>query len=330
MRKIFFYVSLFFLGACSHSVSDIDVSGIKVDVQIKRLDKDLFAFDMQQPDNSLRQLKQKYTGFFNPYSAYIIRIGNIDEPGGLIRLQTFMNDYSVNRLKSATDSVFSDISWLNHDLSQALKHYRYYFPQKCIPAIYTYIGGLNQSVVVDSCMLGIGLDKYLGSDCGFYSGMYNYERKRMQKENIVPDCMQAIAMSEWAFNDSVDHVLANIIYEGRLVYFNKRMIPGIPDTLLWNFTAKQLDFCARNERHMWVKLVENKLLFKTDRLTIVKFTNDGPYTREFGNESPARAAVWLGYRIVCSYMENNSDVSLEQLMNMRDYQQILSLSEYEP
>jgi len=81
---------------------------------------------------------------------------------------------------------------------------------------------------------------------------------------------------------------------------------------------------------MWATLIENKFLFSTDRFTIDKFILEGPFTKDFGRESPGRAAVWIGFRIVGAYMANNADVTLQQLMDDTDYMKILNQSTYNP
>jgi hypothetical protein len=81
---------------------------------------------------------------------------------------------------------------------------------------------------------------------------------------------------------------------------------------------------------MWTHLIENKYLFSTDRFMIDKFILDGPYTRDFGRESPGRAAVWIGYRIVSAYMAKNPGINLSALMAEKDYMKILNQSTYNP
>jgi len=81
---------------------------------------------------------------------------------------------------------------------------------------------------------------------------------------------------------------------------------------------------------MWNYLVENKLLFSTKQMDIVRYITDGPTTTVFPQESPARTGVWLGRQIIRSYMRHNPGVSLPQLMANNDYQQILNASVYTP
>ena len=80
---------------------------------------------------------------------------------------------------------------------------------------------------------------------------------------------------------------------------------------------------------MWTFLVERKMLFSTDYMTINKLINPTPFTALFTNESPGRAAVWLGYKIIESYMKNN-DVSIPQLIADENYQGILERSKFNP
>jgi hypothetical protein len=124
--------------------------------------------------------------------------------------------------------------------------------------------------------------------------------------------------------------VCNMIYEGSVMYFVDKMIPDKPDTLKWGFTSKEMNFCRENEQQMWAYLVENKLLFNSDKFTIDKFTREGPFTKDFSEESPARAAVWIGYRIVNDYMDHNKKPGLNDLMTEKDYQKILNASFYNP
>ena len=147
---------------------------------------------------------------------------------------------------------------------------------------------------------------------------------------MVSDCMRGWAMTEFEFHDSVNNVLHNMIYEGRNLYLLHKLLPETPDTLITGFTSGQLQFCRNNEKMMWCYMVENKILFSTDYLTINKFIKDGPFTKDFTSESPARAAVWLGWRIVESYMKAYPETPIRELMEITNYQYILEHSHYNP
>ena len=228
--------------------------------------------------------------------------------------------------------VFPDISLLEMDLTDSFKHYHYHFPHKVIPEIVTYVSRFNQSVVTMEGYIGIGLDKYLGPETEYYKrlGLHSYMIMNMKPSKISSDCMMAWLLSEYEMNDSAYNLLAEMIYNGQILYAVKSMLPMQQDSLIMGFTADQMAFCRANEEQMWEYLVENKLLFETDRFEISKFTGYGPFTSDFTNASPARAAVWMGWRIVEQYARRNPELSLAGLMELDDYQKILTESKYNP
>ena len=211
--------------------------------------------------------------------------------------------------------LYPDISWIERDLQDGFRHYLYYFPGRRVPAVYTCITGFNNSIITGDSVLGIGLDRYLGSGSEYYRRLeiYKYLADRMTPENIVPDCIYGWGASEWEFSDlsyPADNVLSEMIHEGKLKYFEKCMLPEVSEGIIFGFSADQLKFCRNNEDQMWQYLIEKDLLFSTDQFTIRKLTGEAPFTSYFTNESPGRAAVWIGFRIVESYMMRNPDISL--------------------
>jgi hypothetical protein len=128
----------------------------------------------------------------------------------------------------------------------------------------------------------------------------------------------------------MSNLLSNIIYQGKLLYFTKALLPEEPDTLVIGMSKTNLEWCKKYEDKMWAYLVENKMLFKSDYLTISKFINDGPFTKEFGKSSPGKAVVWVGWQIVNRYMRKQANIDLHTLMEDNDFQKILRLSKYKP
>ena len=71
-------------------------------------------------------------------------------------------------------------------------------------------------------------------------------------------------------------------------------------------------------------------IFSTDLMTMNKYINDAPFTSTISQESPGRLGIWVGWQIVNEYMKKNSDISLKELIQSTDYQNILTQSEYNP
>jgi hypothetical protein len=71
-------------------------------------------------------------------------------------------------------------------------------------------------------------------------------------------------------------------------------------------------------------------LYSKDYQTQTKLIQDGPFTTGFGNESPSRLGVFIGWEIVVAYLKNNPDVTLEEVLKMTDSQKLLQNSGYKP
>jgi len=333
MNKIIaFTLILSALFACKYARKDVDVSNIKVDIKINRFDKDLFAYKPDSIYNHVLDLYQKYGRFMDLYSQKIISIGGMENADYAFKLKEFMYYCKTNGVISQVDAIFPTTDTIKKELTEAFKHYKYYFPEKTIPSIYTYISAFNQSTVIDEKILGIGLDKYLGEKSEFYDrlGWDKYLRKKMHKNMITVDCMRAIAVGEFSDVDSTNNLVCNMIYEGKIQYFIDAMLPNVADSLKWGYSEGQIKWAEKYEHKVWAFLIEKKQLFITDAVEIRKYTGDSPFTVIFGNVSAPRLGTWVGWKIVKSYMDKNPKVTLPQLMKDKNYQKILNYSKYNP
>jgi hypothetical protein len=320
--------------SCNRNPYNVNVSSIKVNIGIKRLEMDLFGADPATLVSRLPEIKTKYAGFLQLFS-YVINTGDINDPGFGESLERFSTDKQNNEVYELTMKVYPGVENIRTGLENAFRHYKYYFPGKKVPEVYTCITGFNNSIITGDSVLGIGLDRYLGSDCKYYPALeiYNYMAARMTPDYIVPDCIYGWGASEWDFSSMKyvpENVLAEMIHEGKLKYFEKCMMPDTPDEILFGFNGSQMKFCRNNEGLMWQYLIEHDLIFSSDQLVIRKLIGDAPFTTYFSNESPGRAAVWTGFRIIESYMKKNPGLSLGDLMNNTDIQSILEKAKYNP
>ncbi len=317
--------------SCKNNSFRKDLSASKVTVSITRFEDMLFSADPSDIEKHI-PLWDKELGIFFRHFCYITGIGSTENPEFPDRLKGFTSDYHNYLIYKRAKEVFPDLNNLNTELNNAFSCYHHFFPDKPIPRVITYISGFNQSAITDDSLLAVGLDKYLGRNEELYRqvGIYNYLLTNMYPEKIASDCMAFWGETEFPFNDSINNLITNMIYRGRLLYFTNTLLPEQPDSVKWGFTGPDLEYFNSAEKAMWAFLVENKLLFNTDKLTINKYILEGPFTKDFGRGSPARAAVWIGYRIVESYMRKNPDLTLTRLMEEDDYMKILNQSAYNP
>jgi|JFJP01.1.fsa_nt_gi gliding motility-associated lipoprotein GldB len=333
MKKlVMVVVVLFMITSCGKNKFDVDVSDIEVNIEINRLDRDLFLLNPDSLDAQLPAIKQKYGDFFELYCKRVLSLGSSDNPAFTGYLALFLTDYTMALAYDEVQTVFPDLNQITEELNDAFRHYKYYFPEKNIPKIYTCISGFNESLVVTDNTLGIALDKYLGIDCDLYDRirLNNYTKYKMHKDKIVTDCMYGWATTEFPYVAETDNLLSQMIYYGKIQYFVDAMCPQQPDTLKWGYTLQQYSWAEEFENKVYEYMVEKKLLFSTETMDITTFIADGPFTNPFSDNSAPRAGVWVGWKIVHSYMDNNKEVTLAQLMQNTNYQDIFNRSKYVP
>ncbi len=333
MNKWFCFIILFLFIAisCRRSTTKPDISSIKLNISILRLDRDLFNVTPANSDSLLPILKRIYGDFYSVYNKDILALGDPNDKSYPSYLQQFLSDSVTSQTKTKVDSVFNDIRWLEEKLQLALRYYEYYFPGRPIPKVYTIISGFNQSMITTRDALGISLDNYLGSGSRFYRmlSLPDYKKINMTPEKIPTDALYAWALSEFQL-DGEDNLLSVMISQGKLMYFLDAVYPDEPDYLKIGYPPVKIKWCKDHESAMWTFLVENKLLFNNDRMNIRRFTGPGPFTNSFSSESPGKTGVWLGWQIVRKYMGRHPRVKLSKLMADKDYQKILNESGYDP
>ena len=328
---ILLFVTTFF--SCKQNPLKVNISDIKSNIEIVRFDNELFAIQQKDTLNEIAKLSNKYPDFFNLFTYRIIRIGGIGEEEFPDLLMQFITDTMIVNVKNLVEKEFDNFQKIEKQLNKAFKYYQYHFPEKELPTVYVYVSGFNQSVVTAENIIGISLDKYLGRDCKYYQQLSTtpqYKILNMHKDKLLSDVAYAWGTAEFGETDKATNLLGNIIHRGKLMYFVDALLPETHDSLKIGYTTNQLDFCINNEAQMWNYLVEKKMLFSTDRMDIVRYINDGPSTSGFPKQSPARAAIWIGWQIVRQYMEKHPEITLKELMLNSDYQHILNDSEYFP
>jgi hypothetical protein len=244
----------------------------------------------------------------------------------------FINDPINREVYEYSQEVFGSMEELNKTLSGGFRHYLYHYPDSVPPRVVAYVSRFNQGLFTVEHFVGVGLDQYLGAECRYYQemGIPGYLLPGKSPERIPLDVMLAWATQIYPYNDSIDHVLNRMIHQGLLAYFTEAMYPEMEDGFRMGFTSGQMKWCRNNEKQMWTYLVENKLLFSTDPLVIRKLTEHAPHTRYYTTESPGRAAVWQGLQIVRAFAERHPGMTLHEIMSVRNYQELLRESRYNP
>ena len=317
MKQLLFVLVLITLFSCKEdSQVDEAVAKIPIEFKVERFDKIFY----ESKPGDLQRIKAQYPFFFpegNPDSIWVNKLKNP----------------LLKELYKEVQMKYPTLGPIENDMEKLFAYVQYYFPKYKTPRVITLISEVDteaKAFYVDTLAL-VSLDCYLGKDHRFYVDFPEYKKMELEENQILPNLVSTFCYGKIA--PPTDRTLiAAMIYYGKELYVKDKLIPFYSDAVKIGYTEMQLQFCQANEYYMWSNLVENKLLYDSNPKNELRFIKPAPFTKfylEIDNQTPGRVGQWLGWQIVRSYMENNDDVTLEQLLAM-DAKTIFENSKYKP
>lgn len=319
MKKILGLFTLILMCSCAGNRFDVP-GNPQQNITIQRFDKAFYE-----------QSHQIDSAFLNLYANQIMEVG---KPGSRMFQQfehIYRKDKGIHQIYKDCQNTFQDISPIEEQLTWSFHRLHYFFPNIQIPKVYMHIAGFGESIISAPGMLSASIDKYLGQNYNLYKNLFRpYQSQRMYPEKLASDYVIGWVRSE--FTEEVlmnnDRLLDYMIYEGKILYLVKVLMPEESMENLSGFTSNQLNWCLSNEKQMWETITKQQHLYSRDVKVIAKYIRESPHTAFFPQESPGRAATWIGYRIIEAYMEKNQKVSIQDLMYKAKAQDILKDSGY--
>jgi hypothetical protein len=312
-------------GNASDSRLSVKTDDIEIpEVHINRYEKALFSIPLDSLKQGLKSIQPDFPIFLD---------ADLDDTLNLIQMYEFL--ISLLNIELYEDVIvnYPDLNSYENEFTGAFKRFKYFFPEKDVPGIYSYVSGLLYEMPVQflSGDMIIAMDMYLGKDQEAYRGLGLplYKIDRMNKHYIVRDGIYELYYYHFLKKPG-KNVLEKMMEEGKQLYFLDAMLPETPNNIKIGYTENQLKWCETNEQNIWAFMIENELLYSSNSNTLRKFFTDGPFSNDFSRESPARIGEWLGWQIIRSYMKKNPDVTLEELFTNEDAQELLAKSGYRP
>lgn len=328
-----------FLAGCreKNSLPHPDISGIEVEVDLLRMESFLARADSTNYHNLFLDWEYKHPSFFKLYTSDILQMRSSGNPGYDLydTLFTYMvADEYMARLQDSVQAAFPDLEETEEAIELALRYYKYYFPEKAIPAMYTYMAPFVYQVVVTDSLLGIELDLFMGEQFTYYSNlsanMPQYMLYRFDKAFIPISVMRALMDGETGSTMPDANLLDDMIAEGKMMYYLDLVMPDVPDSIKMGYTTGQLEWCRQNAEEIWKFFAGEELFFSTKQQDKQRYIGEAPFSYGMPEESPGRVGIWLGWQIVRAFMERNPDTDPRTLFSIQDGMYILEESNYEP
>ena len=328
MKHFFILILVASSLSCTNQTDCIEAPELKeadkVSVSIERLEEDLFNLkSVQEVEffiSSHPVLADEFLGRQQYPSDSIL---------ALELYKRISNPY-VDTLYSETISAFGDLNKLKMEFEEAFSYIKHYYPSFTAPKIKTMVTGFGSSeMYVGKDQVIIGLEYYLGNNAKYRPpGIPQYILPRYDKSYIVP-AVVLLYTDHFLKEDFDDHtMLADMVYYGKKYYFAKQMIPCASDSVLVWYSGVELKDVEKNKDAIWFHFLNNELLYESNHFEKQKYMDERPNVAEIGEKCPGRIGSWVGLDIIRAYMDNNPDISLQELMANPNAKEILTKSKY--
>lgn len=324
--------STLFLSSCRQDPPTPDVSDIEVEFDIVRYDSLFFEMDTANLESDYQELKSDHSAFTELYVKQILRLKDT-----LPQIDRLLQSQMLRALYDSVKLHYEDMRDIRAEFKSAFQFYAYYFPQYEVPDIYTCLTEFSLASFLfldenEEDALGVSLDMYLGDEFPYARlgkgtpTFSNYLIRTFNKDHLVKKTMQALVQDKTG-SPPDSRLIDYMVHNGKQLYILNRLMPDIPDTVLFEYTLAQLEWCENNEAEIWSFFIDKELLYSRERSEINTLISPAPSSMGMPPESPGRTANYIGYKIVESYV-NRHDVELFSLINEKDAQKILTESRY--
>jgi hypothetical protein len=332
---------LLFAASCIYSCSDEkhipDVSNIKVQLDVKRFDKDFFTLDTNNVEAALTKLQQQYPTFLNDYLYNILGIEPM--PDSVIKkVKLFIADYRpINLEVQGLYGTKEKMESTEKEIAKGFQFVKYYFPEYKLPQhIITFIGPVEgYANVLTNEGLAVGLQLYLGENFSVYNSDYvrqiyaEYQSRRFKKQYIPVNCMKNIIDEIYPAANPDQPLVYQMIEAGKRLYMLDQFLPETADSLKTGYTQAQLDGCYKSEATVWNFFLQNNLLYATDPSQTRDYLTDGPKTELLGEGSPGFIGQFVGWQIVKKWVREDAKRTLPELLKT-SAKQIFEEAKYKP
>lgn len=326
---------------------DADVADVSMDLEVTRIDSLMMAFAEAIREEDSIDIWSAYERFVAPerdwFAAYLLLPPGIDprtQDSLMTRsLGAALKNEGLYTLLDTVSKTFPYSMDLADVIDAPLKRLQGEFPEVQLPRFTAHVNGYPiegdwnsvDQVAAFPGIISLGLHYFMGAEWPNYpAGIYAYQRRRM-----VPEYMET-ALVSWIAEEFIRPIppteqvplLDYMIRAGIKQEFLHRLLPYTPDSILLGYTASQMQWANTFEAANF-KLLK-PLLFETDQKYERDYIMDKAYTSELSLESAPRIGEYIGWKMVLAYLEQNPDITLEQLCEESDYGMIMREAKYKP
>lgn len=220
------------------------------------------------------------------------------------------------------EKIFPDISTEEQKLGRIIKVAEYNNIPLPAHKFVAVTWGLRQSIVFNDSIMFIALNHYLGPLNRAYNGWPQYERQLKTRDMLPLDMAEAITATAMPYNSTKQDVYSHLLYNGAMALAKMAMVPGATEEMALGLMPQEYAWAKENAEKMKKALAADNNLYSTDAELIHSLFALRPSTPLFGQDSPGRAARYVGYQLTLEYLQKHPDATLEFLLSPAYYDRL--------
>ena len=272
-----------------------------VTVKVVRFEELLKEVEDQQQLDDLISTHPEFS------SIYFDEIVNISHSDGqpLVHIDTldqFLKDHFIAHLFDTVKIVYPNLRSFESNMTTALRHFNSHFNLDSSFHIYTFVSGLAYQRILfldrERDALAIGLDLFLGADYPYHQinpsnpSFSSYLSRTFDRHHLVKKSLELLVDDRLPQSDRSTIVGFNDP-EWHEIYVLQQLLPETSDTILFEYTEEQWQWCLQNELEMWSFLLDRELLYERDMRKISKYVLPSPYSPGMPDEAPGQSANFI-------------------------------------
>lgn len=260
----------------------------------------------------------------------VLKLGHADQEGIEDSLRAYYNDPILVQLRKDVGKKYEHMQHFEKELTSAFQRLEAENSTFVKSKVYTQNSAFNQSIVVGDSLIGISLDKYMGTDYPAYT-KYFYENQRvtMEPARMVQECLFFYLVQQYPYSKNFNEPsLKNILIHRGIIGWIVAQLVNKPPIDIAAYQAATKVWYNTHERDVWKELKRPEIWNSNDKElidAIMMTSNKNPY---FKDSHSRGVGLWIGIRIVDNYMKLHPEVSLDSLLNTTQYDRILKESKY--
>ncbi len=272
-------------------------------------------------------LREAWGGFTVLYTEDLLQLGPASMDTTYAALVRFAQHPDIAATFAAIDTTSAAATdAAAAQLERSFKRFHAHFPADPVPALVWMNSAFNYAVYPTPEYLAVGLDWFLGADHPIVGKLApevfpGYLRARMDAEYLAADALRGWLLVHFAERYHRSETCADeLLFWGKVLFVLDQLAPELADRVWMDWTTDQMNWAVENERAVWLELQPQSILFERDFGRYNRWFVEGPFTRaaNIPQQSPDRLGAWMGYRIVADYMAANPELSLRDLLEIKD------------